>query len=375
MAKKPTITKEAREVLFRRTKHDMGYPIRPLQINDDMMDSFLEMALEDYSSIQHEWLIHQQWVTLQGLDINKTDFTLAFSTQSNEFMRKFTYAYSKQVGLGTSAPAGEKWHLKKDFIVVSANTQVYTIPANREVNEVLWTTPPNIDQGLVDPFGASNFTSMNLGWSYLGRPASYVQPTYSLLLAAQDRDLKKRILQSELTYRITGGPNGTKLLYLYPIPGGPNEIAGHFGKHLEGSYVWYFYYDTTDESREKCLEDNDDTIKLSSDVPINTLTWGDLNSMATAHVRDLFIARCKIVEGGIRGYNSGEVGVMEKTITMDYRHLLDEGEKLKDDTILKINEALMKLSLVQLTDDRARIAENVNRERQFQPFMNPIITK
>jgi hypothetical protein len=375
MSKKAIISKAEKEKLYRQTKSDLGYPIRNIQITDEMMDDFFEMALEDYSSHVNDWLIQQQWVTLQGLNVNNADFLLAFSTQSNEFMAKFTYAYSRQVGLGTNAPAGNRWHLKKDYVTVSADTQVYSIPAGREINEVLWSTPANIEQGMADPFATSNWSSNNLGWSYLGRPAQYVQPTYSLLLSAQDRDLKKRILQSELTYRITGGPNGTKLLYLYPVPGSKYEIAGSFGRHLEGSKVWYFYYDISEEERQKCLEENDDTIKLPSDVPVNVLTWDDLNSAARRSVRDLFIARCKITIGGIRGFFSGTVGPAEAQVQMDYRHLLEEGEKLKEETVTKLLESLQKISLVQLTEDRARIAENVNRERQFQPFMYPIIVK
>jgi hypothetical protein len=375
MSKKAIISKAEREKLYRQTKHILGFPIRKIQIDDDMMDSYLEMALEDYSSYVNEWLIQQQWVTLQGADVSKTDFLLAFSTQSNEFMKRFTYAYSRQVGLGSNAPAGNSWHLKKDFVVVSADTQVYSIPAGREINEVLWQTPPNIDGGIVDPMAIGNWSSSNLGWSYLGRPAQYVQPTYSLLLSAQDRDLKRRILQSELTYRITGGPNGTKLLYLYPVPGSKYEIADAFGRHFNGSKVWYFYYDISAEARDKCLEENEDTIKLPSDVPVNVLTFDELNTAARKTVRDLFIAICKMSIGGIRGYFSGAVGPAEAQIQMDYRHLLEEGEKLKEETITRLLETLQKISLVQLTEDRAKIAENVNRERQFQPFMFPIIVK
>jgi hypothetical protein len=58
---------------------------------------------------------------------------------------------------------------------------------------------------------------------------------------------------------------------------------------------------------------------------------------------------------------------------MDYRHLLDEGETLKTETRDKIFDTLNKLSLVQLTEDRAKIAENVNRERGFQPPQYPIM--
>lgn len=375
MIRKSIISKQEKERLYRNVKYDLGYPTRPINLTDEQMDAYLEMALEDYSSYVNEWLIQQQWINLNGSNVTSTDFLLAYSTQSNEFMKKFTYAYSRQVGLGSNAPAGNSWHLKKDFIIVSADTQVYSIPAGREINEVLWSTPPNIDGGMVDPFAATNWAHSGLGWSYMGHPAQYVQPTYSLLLAAQDRDLKRRILQSELTYRVTGGPNGTKLLYLYPIPGSREEIAGRFGRHLEGTKVWYFYYDIASDERDKCLEENDDTIKLPSDVPVNALVWDDLNSMARTDVRDLLISRCKIVIGGIRGFFSGVVGPAEAQQTMDYRHLLEEGEKLRDRTIEKITNTLNKISLVQLTEDRAKIAENVMRERQLQPFISPVIVK
>jgi hypothetical protein len=289
-------------------------------------------------------------------------------------MRSFTYSYSKQVGLGMNAPSGETWHLKKDYVIISADTQVYSIPAGREINEILWTTPPQIDSGLVDPFAATNWTSGSFGWSYLGRPASLVQPTYSLLMSAQDRSTKKRILQSELTYRVTGGPFGTKLLYLYPIPGSKNEITNGWNKSYEGTKVWYFYYEINNKGRKKCLEQNSDIIKLPSDAPIDILKWSKLNSVAKQQIRNLLISRCKINIGGIRGFYTGSVGGTTKELTLDYRHLIDEGNQLKEETTTSILESLNKLSLVQLTRDRAEIAENVNKERGFQPPMFPIVT-
>jgi hypothetical protein len=38
---------------------------------------------------------------------------------------------------------------KKDFVELENGRQVYTIPANREVNEVLWITPPAMSQALL----------------------------------------------------------------------------------------------------------------------------------------------------------------------------------------------------------------------------------
>lgn len=368
------ISKPDREKLYLFVKHELGYPLRPFELKEEMLDSFLEMVVEDYSSYVNNWLIEQQWVSLQGLEIDSANFLEAYTTKSTDFMQSFTYAYSKQVGLGMKAPSGDTWNLKKDFVTISADTQVYVIPAGREINEILWSTPPQIDAGLVDPFALTNWSAGNLGWSYLGRPAQYIQPTYSLLLSAQDRSTKRRIMQSELTYRVTGGPNGCKLLYLYPIPGSRNEIGNGWGKHYEGSKVWYFYYDTNSQGRDKCLEENNDTIKLPSDAPISILKWEKLNSVARTQIRDLFIAKCKIVIGGVRGFYSGDVGATQKDLTLDYRHLLEEGEQLKEQTVLRIIESLNRLSLVQMTRDRAEIAANVNKERGFQPPMFPIIT-
>jgi len=359
--------------LFLHVKHVLGFPLRPFEIKDEMMDSYLEMVVEDYSALVNNWLIQQQWIGLEGLSKENSDFLSAFTTKPNTYMEAFTYAYSKQVGLGTNAPAATGWELKRDFIVTEANTQHYIIPKNREVNEVLWETPPQVDAGLVDPFALNAWSPGMVGWSYLGRPAMYVQPTFSTLLGAQDRRMKQRVLQSILTYRITGLASGEKMLHLYPIPGDRHEIAGQWGKHYAGRKVWYWYYDTNKDGRDKCMDDNNDVVKLPSDPPTKVLQWDNINDVARQQIRQLLIAQVKIVIGGIRGFYSGELGVAEKQLTMDYRHLLEEGTKLKEDTEKIIIDQLGKLTQVNLTEERAKIAENVNKERGYQPPMFPII--
>jgi len=368
------ITTVDKNKLFLHVKHTLGYPLRPFEIKDEMMDSYLEMVIEDYSSLVNNWLIQQQWIGLEGLSKENSDFLAAFTAKPNTYMESFTYAYSKQVGLGTNAPALSGWELKRDFIITQANTQHYIIPAGREVNEVLWETPPEIDGGLVDPFALNAWSPGMVGWSYLGRPAMYVQPTYSTLLSAQDRRMKQRVLQSILTYRITGLASGEKILHLYPIPGSRDEIQGIWGKHYAGRKVWYWYYDTNKATdRDKCLEENSDIVKLPSDPPTKVLEWSKMNDVAHQQIRNLLIAQVKIVIGGIRGFYTGELGVTEKQLTMDYRHLLEEGTKLKEDTEKILLDQLEKLRQVNLTEERAKIAENVNKSMGYQPPMYPII--
>ncbi len=367
------ITKQERNKLYLQIKHELGYPLRPFEIEDEMMNSYLEMVVEDYSSILNNWLIQQQWVSLEGLDKNLSDFTVAYSTKSNDYMKSFTYAYSKQVGLGTNAPAGIGWELKRDFITVEPNIQHYIIPAGREVNEVLWETPSSIDGGQIDPFALTMAGNNIGGFTMYSSPARYVQPVYSTLLMAQDRRMKQRMLQSPLTYRITGLETGEKMLHLYPIPGSRNEIKATWMNQLVGRQVWYWYYETNKQNRKKCLKDNPDIVRLPSDSPSSVLEWSNLNDVARQQIRNLLIAKVKMVIGGIRGFYTGAIGVADKELTLDYRHLLDEGIKLKEDTEKFILDSLDKISQVNLTENRARIAENLNKALGYQPFKTPII--
>jgi hypothetical protein len=367
------ITESEKNKLYLRVKHELGHPLRPFEINDDMMNSYFEMVVEDYSSLLNSWLIQQQWIGLEGLSRENSDFISAYTTKSNNYMESYTYAYSKQVGLGTNAPASSNWELKRDYITISANTQHYIIPANREVNEVLWETPPEIDSGLVDPFSMNAWSAGAMGWSVNGRPSQYLQPVYSTLLAAQDRSMKQRMLKSTLTYRITGLASGEKMLHLYPIPGSRYEIGNVWGKSYTGRKIYYWYYDTNKTGRDKCLEENDDIVKLPSDPITKILKWDMMNDVAHQQIRNLLIAKVKMVIGGIRGFFEGKIGMAEAQLSMDYRHLLDEGTKLKEDTEKIILDQLEKLKQVNLTEERAKIAENVNKERGYQPFRTPLI--
>jgi len=371
------ITTADKNKLYTQVKHELGFPLRPFEIKDDMMDSYLEMVIEDYSSLVNSWLIQQQWVGLENMNLSNGDFISAFTTKSNDYMESFTRSFSKQVGLGSNAPATNEYHLKRDYIILSGGVQHYVIPAHRQINEVLWITPPEINLGLVDPFAiAGSLNAGMLGWNMYGRNMQAVQPIYSTLLAAQDRRMKQRVLQSTLSYRISGlGLSGEKLLHLYPVPGSSNEITNFYqSKNFAGRMIFYWYYDTSKTNADKCLEENDDIVRLPSDVPIDILRWEKMNSVSKQQIRNLLIAKVKIVIGGVRGFNSGTISVTDKELTLDYRHLLDEGIKLKEETEKNITDQLEKLRQVNLTDERNKISQNLNEFLSKQPHMYPIIT-
>ncbi|PCI28780.1 hypothetical protein COB55_03395 [Candidatus Wolfebacteria bacterium] len=365
------ITTAEKDKLFTRTRHMLGAPIRGVELEDSMLETFLEVSIEDYSSYVNNWLIEQQWDSLVGLDGAVADLSFALTTRSLDFVRSFTFAYSKQQGLGTNGP----WELKKDFVTLTAGTQVYTIPKDREVNEVLWLTPPFIDRGLVDPFSRANWSAEQFGWSYIGRSAEYVQPVFNILLSAQDRALKNRIRRSEMTFRITGGPNGTKLLYLYPVPGRRFQPGGQIGSAggaintaVNGTKIWYWYYDANVTNVGACKDENKDIIRLPSDVDIDDLSWSELNKPAQTWVRRYLLALSKQTLGKVRGKFSGALGVADAEVIMDYADMLSEGIEEQSNLIEELRERLEKLEYVSLLERKATEAESLNKVMSFIPL-------
>jgi hypothetical protein len=211
-----SISSKDTEKLFRQFRHSIGAPIRQIEVTDEMLCTYLEIAIEDYAQYVQEWLIEHQWQSLLGKTVGTTDMAFALSVRSLDYVNQYTYAYSKQVGHQTNGP----WELKKDFVELENGRQVYTIPANREVNEVLWITPPAMSQALLANYGGIDY-GFGGGFAQVGggvgtgganqRSGYYIAPAFDILLTAADMNLKNRIVRSELVYKITAGANGTKL--------------------------------------------------------------------------------------------------------------------------------------------------------------------
>jgi len=135
------INEPQRSKLFTRIKHLLGAPIRSVEVTDEMMDSFLELSIQDYAQYVNDWLIESQWTSLYGLNLDEQSLTRAFVTRSLDWETQYTYAYSKIVGL----QAGGDSVLKKDYIDLKPNQQIYEIPKGRELNELLWFTRAELD--------------------------------------------------------------------------------------------------------------------------------------------------------------------------------------------------------------------------------------
>ena len=363
------INGDDREKLFTQVLHLLGLPVRGVELTEEQMDSFLELSISEYEQYVSDWLIESQWSALMGLDVDTQSLTRAFTTRSLDWETQYSHSYSKIVGL----QAGGNSELKKDFISLVAGQQTYVVPAGREINELLWFTRAELTDSIIDPFlggfgglGGVGFGGVG-GFAQVGASGSYfLLPAFDLLLRMQDRNIKNRLIGGDLTYRITAGPEGTKIVHLYNVPGGRFD----FGSVARNNWqVWYWYYDTFD--RDDCLAANKDIIKLPSDVDVEQLVWGNLNKPAQNWVRKYFIAYCKEGLARIWGKFSGDLKVPDSEVKLDYQTLITEAKDEKSKAIEELMKRLERLNPENMMKRKADEAENLNRALKYRPMISP----
>jgi hypothetical protein len=362
------IAEPERSDLYRKVRHLLGAPLRSIELEDEQMDTLLEFSIDDYSQYVQDWLIESQWTSLYNLNLDTQSLSKAFTTKSLDYEQRYTYAYSKIVGL----QAGGDSVLKKDYIQLVEGQQIYEIPANRELNELLWFSPATLNNVMFDPWsfgalGAGGGLGGGGGLAQMGNTAGgyFMMPAYDMLLRMQEINIQRRIIAGDLTYRVTALPDGKKAIHLMNTPGGKFDFGN--GTLTRGK-VWYWYYETEGADRDKCLKDNPDIIRLPSDVPFDKIGWTDLNNPAQQWVRRWFIAYCKETLSKVRGKYEGNLQVPDATLKMDYASLATESKDEKSKLIEELTGAegrLTRLRPEKVLEREALIAENLNKQKKF----------
>jgi hypothetical protein len=361
------LSNEQKACLIEDIKNLLSAGIVKIEITPAAWCSLLKFSVEEYVSQIQMWLIQNQWSSLNGKSLTENDICFALTQRSFDYELQFTHAYSKQVGLQSRG----EYELKKDFFYLEEGKMVYEIEAGREVNQVMWLTPSDITHATFASLGYG--TTLNgvgvtgaVGWGGSGynilNGAYYISPAYDIVARAADFGLKNRILKSDLTYKITAGANGTKLIHLYSVPDKKDLIG--IRKELYGMKVWYHYYDTKDmnaEEKNKCLEVCADIIKYPSDVPMTMTDYCDLNTPSKIWVRKFLTAYAKEALGRGRGKFKGKLPFPEADGEMDYDTLLSEAKEEKD----KLNESLKayldEMTREKIMEKRAAEAENLQK--------------
>src|ERR1035437_530238 len=370
--------------IFTRIRRKLGEPILGVELRDENLVSCLDESIEIYSSYINNWALENKMSQMLGLPSN-IDFTLKFVSNNFGFERTFARAYS-DISQTSSNSARE---LKMDHIILTAGTQNYTIPQGREVNEIIWYTPSYVNLFGLDPLSNSNIAFTEFGASFAGYSLYHVMPIYDTLLTATAAALRNKVRGSEYSYRVNGGPNGTKILRLYPIPSGVNNNNVYYypGFSTPGT-VFYHYFDEIGIGGNSLLSgytsnpgytggtdslgnptQGNGLVSGPSDAQLYNLTYVELNDPAKTWVKRFAQGMAKELLGlAIRGKFTSGLPVPGENITMNYAELISAGNKDMDQLREELAATLEKLNYKAILENNASIQESINKTFAYSPL-------
>ena len=375
-----------KEKLFKQVRTALGAPIRKVELTDEQLCDLLELAIGDYAQVVQNFIIESNWATLfgkkTGLEMSNQEIAFALSMRTLDMTKDYASWFSKQVGLQQHG----SYELKKDFIKLEKGKQVYVVPAGREINKVMWVAPPTTDQSLFAnyggfgvSFGGGVMGQMGLGaaTAFGGTGSAYgmgagiwAMPAYDVALMATDLSYKQQLLRSDLVYKITAGPDGTHLIHLLSTPGSRLTFgAGVLNMYpLNGCYLWYTYYDTTPDNVDECRRQNQDVILSPDQVPLDEMDYSYFNSPTKALIRQLLIAHAAATLSLIRGKFSGQVGMINNQLVMDYAQLMTLADKIKDTAMTELKERLQRMTPYETMKKQAELVQSMKEIQKGTPL-------
>ena len=376
------ILNDEKKKLFKKIRSRLGAPVRKVELTDDQLCDLLEQAVEDYAEKVQNFIIESNWANLYGKNVSNIDLAFSLSVRTLDLSKDYAQWFSKQVGLQQNG----KWELKKDFFKIEDGRQVYVVPAGREINKVLWVTPPTSDAALWANFAgfgvgfgagvtgqmglgaAGLFGGMNTGYG-MG-VGLYAIPFADMATMAADLKYKNSFIRSELTYKVTAGPDGTHLIHLMSTPGSRLTFGaggqGYLG--LNNCYVWYTYYDTSNGDAEECRIQNPDVLLSPDQVPLTEIDYSLLNAPTKVIVRQLLFGIACETLGLTRGKFSGNLNFISSPVQMDYNMLMTLGQKERDNAMTALKERLERMSPYNVMQQQGELVDNMKKALSGVPL-------
>ena len=367
--------------LFKKVRSVLGAPVRSVELKDEQLCDLLDFCVSDYAERVLNETIQNNWISFYGKYSADTNALLrGFMFRSLDLTKDYSYWFSKQVGLQQEGP----WELKKDFITIEKGKQVYVVPSGRTINKVMYVNPSMTDVAIFGNggFGAGFGVIPGLGPvsgpAALGRGTGfYTSQVSDIAYTASDLNFKRSLFCSDLTYKVTAGPEGTHLIHLMSTPG--SRLSFGFAGMNGGIYglvncqVWYTYYDTSNGGEDECmLQHIDDVILRPDQVSTSNIEYAFLNEPTKTIVRKLLVAKAKETLGLIRGKYSGKVNIPQAEMTMDYQTLIQQGKDEYRETMETLNKMLERLRPVNMLKEQADMLQSIIGSQKGVP-MHPMV--
>lgn len=375
------IDKEKRK-LFDLIFSKLGAPIRKIQLTDEIMCDLLQICVGNYAEKVQNFIIENNWANLYGKNLSNIDIAYALSVRTLDIAKDYSYYFSKEVGLQQRG----KWELKKDFIKLEAGKQVYVIPAGREINKVMWVTPSTTDAalwanyggmgvsfggGITGQMGIGAATAFGgMGTAYGMGAGIYCLPMADVATISADLSYKQSIFRSDLTYKVTAGPDGTHLIHLMSTPGSKLTFgAGGINQYsLNNCTCWYTYYDVNPSNADECRKENSDVILTPDQVPLDEMDYSMFNAPTKVIIRQLLLGEAAETLGLIRGTYSGSIAMIGNNLTLDYNMFINMGQREKENAMKSLDERLQRMNPYEVMKRQAELVDSMIQAKKGTPL-------
>lgn len=374
--------------IFRRIRRKIGAPVMGVELLDEQIEECICEAIEEYSSYINDWVLRNRLGEMLGLP-SEVDFTLKYVSNSLYFENSYGTQIGEQIGLGANGTR----EVKTTSIALTAGTQDYTIPPEREVLDILWYTPSFINLFGLDPFSNTNIAFSEFGASFAGHSLYSVMPVFDTIMTAQAAELRNRVRGSEYHYILRPGPDGTKTLKLFPVPRNGSGAGGNANMGIGGAMgtpgtLFYTYRDrvgyygnpdfsgntanpgfTGTTNTDGSIQQGNGLVSGPGDAQLNYINWNQLNSVAHTWVKKYAQALAKELLGvGIRGKFNGQLPIPGAELTLNKDDLISTGREDQQRLLDKLEKDLEELSYDRIMEKRASVQESVNKTLQFVPM-------
>ena len=361
--------------LFTKCRSALGAPLVKVELTDQQLCDLLSMSIEDYAERVQNWLIENQWATLYGKNITNIDMAYALSVRTLDMSRDFSYWFSREAGLQQRGP----WELKKDFITIEEGKQSYLVPAGREINNVMYCNPSTSQAALYANYGGLDTLGFAGGYGQAGGGSFgpiggfYIAQSMDIAYMATDLAYKNRLLRGDLTYKVTAGPEGTRIIHLYSTPGSKlsfgSVLTSNGSLSLVGCQVWYTYYDVANaEDADECRRQNPNVMLTPDQVPLDKIDFAFLNEPTKTIVRKLFIAKAKQTLALVRGKFSGKVNIHDAEMQLDYALLSQQADKEYDAVMESIDKRLERMTPYYVMQKQAELMDSMAKVLGGKPM-------
>jgi hypothetical protein len=325
----------------------LGYPLMDVELTSGSFYACFEEALTTYGNEVYQALAVQNYISLEGGDINNP-LNESVITPSLQNVIRITSAYGTEAGVGGNVT------LNKGSIAITSSIQEYDLKAwavsegitgGIEIRKVYYEAPPAIMRyfdpyagtgtGIQSLMDAFDFGSYSPGVNFLLMPVSYD------LLKVQAIEFNDQVRKSAYSFEIHNNK-----LRLFPTP----KTAGS---------IWFEYYKLTDK---QLLDDSASTpggvggsITNVSNVPYENPTYSAVNSMGRQWIYKYALALAKESLAYVRGKYT-TVPVPGSEATLNQADLLADARSEKEALITNLRDMLEKTSRVSQLERKSQEA-------------------